>query len=90
MINRVADSTRSAETLAMESAYNDAVSMARMIHRIYTGGRVQEQIPVVMFTDNKPLQDSIYSTKQVEMKTMRHVIGTKKDGLYFSSHNLFF
>ena len=34
-----------------------------------------------MFTDSQPLHDSIYSTKQVERKTMRHVIQILKDSV---------
>ena len=80
-ISRVADSTKSAETLAMDKASDDAIFIARMVNQIYTGRKTLEQIPVYMFTDSRPLHDSIYSTKQVEWKTMRHVIQIMKDGV---------
>ena len=67
-ISRVAESTKSAETLAMDKATDDAIFIARMVHQIYTGRKTMEQIPVYMFTDSRPLHDSIYSTKQVERK----------------------
>ena len=40
-----------------------------------------DQIPVVIFTDSNPLKESLYSTKQVERKTIRHVIQSMKDAL---------
>ena len=80
-ISRVADSTKSAETLAMDKATDDAIFMARMVHQIYTGRKTLEQIPVKIFTDSQPLHDSIYSTKQVERKTMRHLIQILKDSV---------
>ena len=78
-ISRVADSTKSAETLAMDKACDDAIFLAWIVHQIYTGRKTLEQIPVHMFTDSKPLHDSIYSTKQVDRKTMRHVVQIMKD-----------
>ena len=80
-ISRVADSTKSTETLAMDKAADDAFFIARMVHHIYTGRKTREQIPVYMFTDSRPLHDSIYSTKQVERKSMRHVIQIMKDAV---------
>ena len=64
-IARVADSTKTAETLSMD----DAIYLARMIREIYTGKKSLDQIPVVLFTDSKTLDNSIFSTKQVDRKT---------------------
>ena len=36
-ISRVADSTKSAETLAMDKVTDDAIFIATMVHQIYTG-----------------------------------------------------
>ena len=65
----------------MDKACDDAIFIARMVHQIYTGRKTLEQIPVYMFTDSQPLHDSIYSTKQVERKTMRHVVHIMKDAV---------
>ena len=62
-------------------ACDDAIFISRMVHQIYTGRKTLEQIPVYMFTDSRPLHDSIYSTKQVERKTMRHVVQIMKDAV---------
>ena len=40
-----------------------------------------DQIPVVIYTDSKPTLESINSTRQVERKTIRHVIQSMKDAL---------
>ena len=50
-----------------------------MVQEIYTGKKSFKQIPVEMFTDSKPLHESIYSTKQVDRKSIRHVIQILKD-----------
>ena len=78
-IPRVADSTKTAETLAADKTLDDAIFFARMVHEIYTGKKSFKQIPVEMFTDSKPLHESIYSTKQVDRKSIRHIIQILKD-----------
>ena len=80
-ISRVCDSTKTAETLAADKATDDAIYLARMIHEIYTGNKSMKQIPVEVFTDSKPLYESIHSTKQVERKSIRHVVQMMKDSL---------
>ena len=40
-----------------------------------------DQIPVIVYTDSKPTIESIYSTRQVERKTVRHVIQLMMDVL---------
>ena len=55
----MADSTKSAETLAMDKATDDAIFIARMVHQIYTRRKTMEQIPVHMFPDSRPLHNSI-------------------------------
>ena len=80
-IPRVADSTKTAETLAADKTLDDAIFYARMIREIYTGEKSFKQIPVEMFTDSKPLHESLYSTKQVDRKSIRHVIQIMKDSI---------
>ena len=80
-IARVCDSTKTAETLSMDKCCDDAIYMARMIQEIYSGKPSLKQIPVVLFTDSKPLFESIYSTKQVDRKTVRHIIQMMKDSV---------
>ena len=40
-----------------------------------------DQILMVVYTDSKPTIESIYSTRQVDRKTVRHVIQLMKDAL---------
>ena len=55
--------------------------MARMMKEIYEGKKSLEQIPVMICTYSHPLKESLYSTKQVERKTVRHVVQSMKDSL---------
>ena len=81
-IARVCDSTKTAETLAMDKVTDDAIYMARMIQEIYTGkNSTTDQLPVTLFTDSKPLFESIYSTKQIDRKSIRHVVHIMKDAI---------
>ena len=68
-----------------------------MIKEILTGHKSTDQIPVIICTDSHPLKDSLYSTKQVERKTVRHIIQSMKDNLarneiekfiWVESHNI--
>ena len=80
-IPRVCDSTKTAETLAADKTLDDAIYLARIVREIYTGQKSMKQIPVEMYTDSKPLFESIYSTKQVDRKSIRHVIHMMKDSI---------
>ena len=63
-IPRVCDSTKTTEILAMNKVTDNAIYMARMIQEIYTGkNSTTDQLP-----DSEPLFESIYSTKQIDMK----------------------
>ena len=80
-IAQVCDSTKTAESRAADKVVDDAIFYARMIEEIYSGKVSLGQIPVVVYTDNNPLYESIHSTKPVERKTIRHVIQGLKDSL---------
>ena len=60
---------------------DDAIYFARLIKEIYTGVKSLDQIPVIVYTDSKPTIESIHSTRQVDRKTVRHVIQSMKDAL---------
>ena len=59
----------------------DVINFARLIKEIYNGAKSSDQIPIVVYTDSKPTIESIYSTRQVDRKTVRHVIQSMKDAL---------
>ena len=80
-IPQVCESTKTAETRAADKATDDAIYFARLIKEIYTGVKSLDQLPVIVYTDSKPTIESIYSTRQVDRKTVRHVIQSMKDAL---------
>ena len=72
-IQQVCKSVKSAETRSLELGIEDCIFISRMFHEIYSG-KVGGQIDVDMKIDSKTLLDSINSTKQVDEKTMRHIV----------------
>ena len=66
---------------AADRATDDAIYFTRLIKEIYTGVRSLAQIPVIVCTDSGPTIESIHSTRQVDRKTVRHVIQSMKDAL---------
>ena len=60
----------------------DCIFLSRMISELYTGKvDPSKHIPVEMKIDSKTLYDSIHSSKQVEEKTIRHIIAWMKQQL---------
>ena len=80
-IRKVCKSTKSAETRAAEKAVDESIYLAKMIHEIYTGVPNNGQIPVEINLDAQSLLDSIQSTKQLEEKTLSHIIAAFKQNL---------
>ena len=76
VIDKVAEDVKTAETLALEKALDDAIHISNLITEIYTGEATQNSIPIIANEDSKSLLESIYSTKKVKRKTMRVVISS--------------
>ena len=72
---------KTAETLALENAVDDALYISSMITEIYSGESRKSDIPLVVHTDSKSLLESIYSTRKVKRKTMRVVISSLQQHL---------
>ena len=72
-IQQVCKSVKSAETRSLDLAMEDSIFMGQMFYEIHTG-MTGGHIDIDMKTDSKTLHDSIKSTKQVEEKTIRHII----------------
>ena len=70
VIERVAEDIKSAETLALESAVDDALYISKMLTEIYTDKVDHQSLPLVIKEDSKSLIESLYSTKKVRRKTM--------------------
>ena len=73
-LQQVCKSVKSAETRSLERGMEDAIYLARMFQEIVSGNMSENQIPVEMKIDSKTLFDSLNSSKQVDEKTIRHLI----------------
>ena len=76
VIDKVTEDVKTAETLALEKALDDAIHLSNLISEIYTGEATKNILPIVANEDSKSLLESIYSTKKVKRKTMRVVISS--------------
>ena len=70
-VRRKVSSTLSAETLALNDALDDAVYLKCLISEIYHDNVRESKIPILAYTDNKSLAESLRSTKQVQEKRLR-------------------
>ena len=73
-IQQVCKSVKSAETRSLERGLEDGIFLARMIKEIYSGKVCEDQIAIEAKIDSKTLFDSLYSSKQVDEKTIRHLV----------------
>ena len=74
IIEKVANDIKTAETLSLESAVDNAVYLSSMIKEVYSENKLE--LPIVVNEDSKCLVESLYSTKKVKKKTMRLVISS--------------
>ena len=81
VIDKVAEDIKTAETLALEKALDDAIHFSNLITEIYTGQATKNTMPIIANIDSKSLLESIYSTKKVKRKTMRVVISSLQQQL---------
>ena len=70
-IRRKVSSTLSAETLALNDALDDAVYLKHLISEIYHDSVRESKISIFAYVDNKSLDESLRSTKQVQEKRSR-------------------
>ena len=73
-IQQVCKSVKTAETRSLERGMEDSIYLARIIKEIYSGIVSTDQIPVIVKIDSKTLLDSLNSSKQIDEKTVRHLI----------------
>ena len=76
VIDKVAEDIKSAETLALETAVDDAIHLADMITEIHSANPTEDKIPLIINEDSKSLVESLYSTKKVKRKTMRVIVSS--------------
>ena len=81
VIDRVTPDAKTAETLALEIALDDAIFITKVISELYTGNLNEHNIPIVVNEDSKSLIESLLSTKKVKRKTMRLVISSLQQSI---------
>jgi len=74
-IKRKVSSTIEAETLSLKETTNNAIYIGCLLSEFLFNDFTNNRIPVQVFTDNKPLEQSIRSTKQVQERRLRVDIG---------------
>ena len=74
VIDKVAEDIKTAETLALEKALDDAIHISNLITEMYTGDATMNTLPIIANEDSNSLLESLYSTKKVKRKTMRVVV----------------
>ena len=79
-ISHVCHSAKEAETRSVMKLVDTAVYLSEQLG-VLLYGTSKQRIPVKIYTDSKPLLDSISSTKQVEQKLLRNTMTDLKKKL---------
>ena len=86
-IQQVCHSAKDVETKNMIKLMDESLFQASLIKQMLFGDRTE--VVVEIYTDSKPLLDSVASSKQVECKMMRPVIADMKEKLVDGSIKAF-
>ena len=70
-IKLVVDNTLASETISMKLAVESAIYIGHLVNEFYHYSFQINPIPVFSFTDNRSLEESARSTKQVSGKRLR-------------------
>lgn len=74
-IKRKVSSTLEAEILALKESLNNAIYLGSLLTEFMFDDFVENRFPIFAFTDNKPTEQNIRSTKQVKEKRLRIDVG---------------
>ena len=74
-IKRKVSSTLEAEILALKESLDNAIYLGSLLTEFMFNDFTLNRIPIIAFTDNKPAEQNIRSTKQVKEKRLRIDIG---------------
>ena len=80
-IQKVCHSAKGAETRSMMKLMEDSQFFAQQVEQLLFG-RYMKKIPLNLFSDSKPLLESIGSTHQIDDRLLRSSISDMKDSLY--------
>ena len=74
-IKRKVSSTLEAEVLALKEALNNSIYLGSLMTEFLCNEFAQNKVSIIGFTDNRPTEQNIRSTKQVKEKRLRIDIG---------------
>ena len=80
-IPQACTSAKAAETRAAYMSCDDTVGLARAVMELYTGKKGEKQIETTIKSDSQSLNDTLFSTKQIEEKMLRPTILAMKQML---------
>jgi hypothetical protein len=81
-LKTVCTSAKAAETCSMSRLLDDVQFFQIQLHQLLFNKDVSKQIPIKIFSDSKPLLESIGSIHQVDEKLLRNNIQIMKNVLY--------
>ena len=70
VIDKVTPDIKTAETIALETALDDAIYISELISELYMGDIHSFNLPIAVNEESKSLIQSLMSTKKVKRKTM--------------------
>ena len=73
-ITQACTSAKAAETRAAYFSCDDTIGLARAVKEVYTGIRGERQNETTLKSDSQSLEDTLFSTKQIEEKILRPTI----------------
>lgn len=76
VIRKICMSLKAAETLALMKLIDDSTNISRQLTIL-----MKKKIPLRVFTDSRPLLESLGSSSQIEEKTLRQSIASLKQSL---------
>ena len=74
-MKRKVSSTLEAEALSLRGALDNAIYIASLLSEFISGDFKENKFKVEAFTDNKPVEQSIRSTRQAHEKRLRVELG---------------
>ena len=80
-IAQACTSAKAAETRAAYMSCDDTIGLARALMELYTGKRGERQVETTIKCDSLSLNDTLFSTKQIEEKILRPTVLAMKQML---------
>ena len=68
-------------TLSTYDAVDEAIYIGHMLTELYHDDYLQNEIPVIVYTDNQSLHDNLHSTKHIKEKRLRITLAGIQESL---------